>query len=391
MAKGLSSADPVTVHCPAASPVCAQENTDGQARSVGTTEWSNPAVRRYVTNADGWCLLALISSVTFREAKALRGLIRNYIEMKPYFGAGVTTGTSQTFEFAFHLPYYTLKACSSPPKDSRTMAGGEPFRKSAPLALLTGTGGSDNTTTDYLAEAQISFVIIGTSPRDWYATCLVDDNWDGPAAEVLSYYEGMREAGLEPDPIMRGSDGSRPILTPREYFIRVLDVRIRQVADEWTNSVSYLQRWTRSYVSGSIQLLIFFFGTIGQANALIGWPPELTLPQADELLASLIKQPGSPSARHAKSTDKQRQEAFNWTTVAKRQLFQVSQMLSGSIQAWDRFLERDRLLFKGIDGPAAGYLESATRTMDEIRVLEKAVNHLQRECREFTNSVGPAF
>lgn len=68
------------------------------------------------------------------------------------------------------------------------------------------------------------------------------DTYHGSQESVKIYYENAAP-GFSPDPFTYAErNADMPFLCPREYFLYVFEVRIRQVFIEWGSVVSVLKR-----------------------------------------------------------------------------------------------------------------------------------------------------
>jgi hypothetical protein len=78
----------------------------------------------------------------------------------------------------------------------------------------------------------LSISVTGVDHWRWTAWAFVD-NWFDPEDAVLEYYEG-EDSGVQPDPLAAGQvDVNPPEIYPREYFLKVFEIRIREVEKEW--------------------------------------------------------------------------------------------------------------------------------------------------------------
>ncbi len=104
--------------------------------------------------------------------------------------------------------------------------------------------------TDYLHEAQVSCVITGTDHWKWVAYCFADTYFDGQATrDSVESYHGDAMDGMRPDPLVLGrNDANKPITAPRDYFVRVFEVRLTQVRQEWVNIIEKLEPKIIEYV-----------------------------------------------------------------------------------------------------------------------------------------------
>jgi hypothetical protein len=123
------------------------------------------------------------------------------------------------------LPYYTIRQGVEMKRDIRGIRRSGPF-----LSLRANTHSNE-----YLHEAQISFLVVGTDEWWWTAYCLAD-TFFGSEIEMALYHERQYDApcgGLQHVYL--------PAWNPREYFLLVLSRRLTQVTKEWSNIVNTLE------------------------------------------------------------------------------------------------------------------------------------------------------
>lgn len=97
-----------------------------------------------------------------------------------------------------------------------------PFRTEAPVL------------DECIYEAQISVLVTGVDHWSWTAFTFVDTYYKG--AENDESVEHYVDQIL--DPLTNGQYVAEPpVWRPREYFLRVLESRIKQVKREWHNTV----------------------------------------------------------------------------------------------------------------------------------------------------------
>lgn len=115
---------------------------------------------------------------------------------------------------------------------------------------------SENQLDYELQEAQFSMTICGLGDYRWVGYCFVDsdpeeedtDNEDSDGEEEnVAQREG---ADFLEDPIASGGreDATRPKGNPREYFLRVVEIRSAEVLDEWEYTVYWLEENIRQCV-----------------------------------------------------------------------------------------------------------------------------------------------
>lgn len=141
------------------------------------------------------------------------------------------------------------------------------------------TGSTPLVQIDYLCEAQVSVLITGSDPWRWVAYCFVDTYFDSEERkESVDSYNGEIEivkdshATWQPDPLIIGEyDANYPVSTPREYFLVVLDSRLRHVKDEWRVLMRRMSEMIETYVRYSSSLLALkLFLVVIAANKIGG-------------------------------------------------------------------------------------------------------------------------
>ena len=94
---------------------------------------------------------------------------------------------------------------------------------------------------------QISVVVTGIDHWVWTAYCFVDSYFDSEG--TVADYHQLRGRDYQPDPLAAGRiSASRPIWTPREYFLKVLEIRMSQVLREWNSILTYVEKEVKWYV-----------------------------------------------------------------------------------------------------------------------------------------------
>jgi hypothetical protein len=138
-------------------------------------------------------------------------------------------------------------------KDTRKKSDGKPLRHSWDLPFMSRSM-STSASTDKrhsLYEAQISVAVTGIDHWVWAAYGLVDTYFESNerVKESVDRYDQLKGRRGRPDPLAAGQiDASKPIWTPREYFLRVFEIRIKQVRGEWHNIVDKVENEVKQYV-----------------------------------------------------------------------------------------------------------------------------------------------
>lgn len=118
------------------------------------------------------------------------------------------------------------------------------------------TGSETLVLTDYLCEAQVSVLITGSDPRRWVAYCFIDTYFDPEERrETVDFYhddliiDEDSHSSYDRDSFTAGKrDANDPMSTPREYFLVVLDSRLRHVKDEWSVLTRGMSEMIKTYV-----------------------------------------------------------------------------------------------------------------------------------------------
>jgi hypothetical protein len=144
----------------------------------------------------------------------------------------------------FHLPFFAFRK-TSPLDGSPRRAHGKRLRKFKDLSFLKGQNSESEDQENYcIYQAQISLVVCGVDEWQWVAYAFVDTEHDGDdLADKAASSERFKE-----DPITYGLDASLPIWKPRQYFLKVFEIRARQTRQEWDQLVRKLVLDISEYV-----------------------------------------------------------------------------------------------------------------------------------------------
>jgi hypothetical protein len=98
-----------------------------------------------------------------------------------------------------------------------------------------------------LHEAQISVTVTGIDHWVWtaYGIC---DTYFGSGESIAAYDQWESRTG-RPDPLTAGQlAANNHIWTPREYFFKVLEIRIIEVRREWNMIIDKVDSNVKQYV-----------------------------------------------------------------------------------------------------------------------------------------------
>jgi hypothetical protein len=109
-------------------------------------------------------------------------------------------------------------------------------------------------------EASISLAICGCDNKRWEAYAFVDTENVSDDENLSDKIWNVEEWAL--DPIASDEsvevNANKPIWNPREYFLMILEIKIRQVLKEWQYLVRTVERSVKAYVSAFLVATILW-------------------------------------------------------------------------------------------------------------------------------------
>ncbi|KIX10230.1 uncharacterized protein Z518_01311 [Rhinocladiella mackenziei CBS 650.93] len=203
----------------------------------------------FLTDLDGWSMLALIGTASDSQAPALRNALYRHVAAQTFVGVTCASPGYFVFQLAFHLPYYAWRDTNIPIEDHRRDSRGEPMRELHDVSFLNC---KSDALHSFIYEAQISCVVAGSDVWRWVAYCFVDSYFDGndDAQEtVMAYYEDSQiDGGVLMDPCTVGSSPlCANIEDPWEWFLLVFRCRLDQIRSEWRQVVWKVRQSIRDY------------------------------------------------------------------------------------------------------------------------------------------------
>jgi len=207
------------------------------------------ATRRliYITDLDPASIHALFATVSCSQAPVLRNAIYKHL----HFQTSITVNFSSTevlvFALRLHLPFFLIR--DTPPEES--IVNTKPRRKWIDLSFLKfNLSESQNQEPKKVwgtYEAHFSCVVTGTNDWQWVAYSFVDTEIDGILHE-------SSEQDLTFDQIASGAlEANCPIWNPRDYWLRVFEIRIEQTNMEWAYLIHKIEFSIHQYVSNHTQ------------------------------------------------------------------------------------------------------------------------------------------
>ena len=144
-------------------------------------------------------------------------------------------------------------------RDHRKKANGEPLRQSWKFPSTSREAHTPESTgiSDCVYEAHVSITITGIDQSVWVAYGVVDTYFDTTQDSVDVYHQLKGAYRGRADPLGCGLlDADQPIWTPREYFLKVVKIRIQDVVREWSGIVRRMQMEIKQYVCASLLAII---------------------------------------------------------------------------------------------------------------------------------------
>lgn len=239
-----------------------------------------------MTDLDPSTIEALTATVSRSQAPALKILLYKHMTQRASLGVDIPVSISpvvptftvqhyllitilslqsrgfRTFAFDFHLPYFVLRESNNRFKDRRKRIDGTPLRQSWDFPFLSRFMGTSTSTSAprplTLYEAQTSVAVTGIDHWVWTAYGFVDTYFDSEESvdkyDRLSQNAWSRELGRL-DPLMGEPIDSGKFSTPREYFLRVFEIRLLKVLREWRLIIDRVQDEVEQYVHNQSHLL----------------------------------------------------------------------------------------------------------------------------------------
>jgi hypothetical protein len=212
------------------------------------------AARRliYVTDLNPACIHALAATASSLQARALRNAIYRHLAFQPSVAVKIPSTGCLTFQLILHLPFFILRK-STPSDKTQGKVKEKPDRGWTDLSFLKlddldfDNSPSERNEVWGLQEAQISCVVTGTDDWRWIGYGFVDAEVDGLLADSLD--ADSLELDMRFDQLAaREMEASFPIWRPRDYWIRVFEIRIEQITQEYEYLIHQLELAVNQYV-----------------------------------------------------------------------------------------------------------------------------------------------
>jgi hypothetical protein len=207
----------------------------------------------YITDLDPACIQALATTASYRQALVLRNAIFQYLNFRTSIAVKIPSTGFLAFQLDLHLSFFILSK-STPPEKSEDKFSVKPRRNWTDLSFLKldkfEFRPQESMEVWGIQEAQISCVVAGSDHWRWVGYGFVDSEVDGILAE-------SSDSDLLQDQIAVGEiETNFPIWTPRDYWIRVFELRIGYVRNQWDHLIYKLELGINQYVRGQFQITL---------------------------------------------------------------------------------------------------------------------------------------
>jgi hypothetical protein len=210
------------------------------------------AARRliYISDLDPSCIHALAATATCHQTPALRNAIYKHLAFQTSIAVKTPSSGFLNFQLDLHLPFFLLRK-SAPPKGPLGKINTKPQRRWIDLSFLQlDTSESQEQEPKEvwgIYEAQTSCVVTGWDEWRWIGYGFVDTEIDG-------YLIDLSKDDLGFDQIAAGEqEASKPLWRPRDYWLKVFEIRIEQVRREWEYLIHKLEPSANQYVRGQTE------------------------------------------------------------------------------------------------------------------------------------------
>jgi hypothetical protein len=182
----------------------------------------------YIADPDADDFAALVRTAAAHQQQSLQDVICKHLSLNTSIKATIPEGYS-SFHLEFHIPYFALRRSRL---DHTFLQRKRRSHKGwMNVAFLNTRDISTEKEGIWgIHQAQISVTLCGTDNSRWIAYCFEDRHFDEDAALGEDEHTTVHQS----DQIANGEFGAEDtIWDPREYFLRVLLIRMRQVYKEW--------------------------------------------------------------------------------------------------------------------------------------------------------------
>ncbi|KAF1929712.1 uncharacterized protein M421DRAFT_91531 [Didymella exigua CBS 183.55] len=282
-------------------------------------------------------ILALIRTAYRHQLAALRDTIWQHIACEASMRVKIPVDGFKTYLLEFHMPFLTLRCSAEAATDTHSPEG-EPEPWSEIGSLVINCEQHKGLCKCMVREANVSVAVCGWDSNKWVCWAFSNTHSD-PAScneeepdeeDMQEDYVGTDGNGPEDGLVI---DTSQPIWGARQYWLRVVDLRMRIIHKEWKWLVMNMEQKVKAWTRGL----------------------------------------GSKQREKA-------EELLEWTLQSMELLNILSEKLGMTIQAFTRF-EGDKRYFLDIkDSRAVSTFDSLQETFEKLLGLQKKIMRLERSC-----------
>jgi hypothetical protein len=205
------------------------------------------AARRliYITDLDPTCIRALAVTASCHQTTVLRNAIYKHLAFQTSIAVKIPSAGFLTFQLDLHLPFFLLKK-STPPEESVRKVNEKPRRRWTDMSFLKidTSESQDRKSKEVwgIHEVQTTCVVAGSDDWRWVGYGFVDAEIDGSLTD-------LSEDDLSFDRIAAGElEANIPIWRPRDYWLKLFEIRVEQVRKEWEYLIHKLELSVNQYV-----------------------------------------------------------------------------------------------------------------------------------------------
>lgn len=211
----------------------AGHTTQSAALQTEGNEHQPNAERRviYIADPTRLSVLALIATASSSQTGPLQNVLYHHFKREAYVGFKITTTGLPMFELAFHLPFWAL----------RRLKAGQKLENSRNVSFLDLEGRE----SVVMVHSSYSCAVSGVDVWRWITYCLIDTRHDEFNEErecAEGHYTNIESGGLPRLSPCGNAEVIDPGPEPRLFFLRILEVRLEMVRNEWMQIVQWLER-----------------------------------------------------------------------------------------------------------------------------------------------------
>ncbi|KIX03972.1 uncharacterized protein Z518_07525 [Rhinocladiella mackenziei CBS 650.93] len=308
----------------------------------------------YITDLDPAFVHALAATASIHQTPVLKDAIHKHLESHTSIAVKIPSEGFLTFQLNLHLPFFLLRK-AKPPDDPVGGINTKPRRRwtALPFLRLERSRFQDQESEGVwgIHDAHISVVVAGSHDLRYTAYGFVDTEIDG-------YLTDCEEEDLRFDRIAGGEiEADTPIWRARDYYLKIFEIRIDKVREEWEYLMHKLEPGVQQYMADHPF-------TVSCRSALAG-----------ERSAEM-------------------KEAFDWALQTMGLLRRLHGVLSDTVDAWASFSSPGEDIGYFQSSPAAPISQQARRSLRAVRTTFRELHGYQKRlallivsCSDFSETL----